>query len=258
MTGTPRASVMMPAYAAEATLRESVESVLAQTVEQVEVIVADDASPLPVAEVLADVRDPRLRIVRRSRNGGSAQARNSALRRARAPVVCQLDADDLWEPDYLAAVLPEFDDPAVGLVYANATILGHPTAHDDYIGDASIHPRYHFPELLEANPIPSPTPAMRASAVRGVGGYAGWLKSVEDWNLYLRLAAAGWRFAYVDRRLARYRWPEPTRGKSYDAGRIERAAIAALLDLALRHPRTPGVWLALRGRVRRYGQGLRR
>ncbi len=251
----PRASVMVPAYAAEATLRESVDSALAQTVEQVEVIVADDASPLPVSDALADVRDPRLRIVRRTRNGGTGQARNSALRLARAPVVCQLDADDLWEPDYLEAVLPAFEDPAVGLVYANTTILGHPTGHEDYIGDPSIHPRDRFPELLDANPIPCPTASMRTTAMRAIGGYSGWLKSVEDWNLYLRLAAAGWRFAYVDRRLARYRWPEPTRGKSYDTRGLEAGAIAALLDLAVRHPRTPGAWPALYARVRGYMDG---
>ncbi len=248
----------MAAYAAEATLREAVDSVLAQTVEQVELIVADDVSPLPAAEVLADVRDPRLRILRRVRNGGTAQARNSALRHARAPVVCQLDADDLWEPEYLEAVLPAFEDPAVGLVYANATILGHPTGHEDYVGDASIHPRDRFPELLDANPIPCPTASMRATAMRDVRGYSGWLKSVEDWNLYLRLAATGWRFAYVDRPLARYRWPEPTRGLSYDTRRLERWVIAALLDVAVRHPRTPGVWSALRARLRGYREGAGR
>lgn len=256
--GAPRASVLVAAYDAEATLPETVASVLAQTVGELELIVADDVSSLPVADVLAGVRDPRLRIVRRTRNGGTAQARNSALRTARAPVVCQLDADDLWEPTYLERVLPAFADPAVGLVYTNATILGHPTGHEDYVGDASIHPRDRFPELVQANPIPCPTATVRATAMRTAGGYSGWLKSVEDWNLYLRLAAAGWRFAYVDERLARYRWPEPARGMSYDTRRLERWVIAALLDAAVRHPRTPGIWPALRARVRGYREGAGR
>ncbi|HEY6781582.1 MAG TPA: glycosyltransferase [Thermoleophilaceae bacterium] len=254
----PRASVLMAAYAAEATLPEAVASVLAQSVERLELIVADDRSPQPVAELLADVRDPRLRIVRRARNGGTARARNSALSVARAPVVCQLDADDRWEPDYLEQVLPAFDDPGIGLAYTNATILGHPTGHEDYVGNASIHPRDRFPELLDANPIPCPTVSVRTTAMRAVGGYSGWLRSVEDWNLYLRLAAAGWRFAYVDRQLAGYRWPEPTRGMSYDTRRLERWVIAALADLALRHPRTPGVWAALRARLRGYREGAGR
>jgi glycosyltransferase involved in cell wall biosynthesis len=238
---TARASVLMPAFNAERTLLQAVESVLAQSVADLELFVVDDASALPVAHVLREVRDPRLRIVRRTRNGGTGRARNSGLFRASAPVVCQLDADDVWEPDYLEAVLPEFDDPAVGLAYANATILGHPLGHDDYIGDPAIHPCDRFPELAQANPVPCPTAAIRTVAARGVGGYARWLFGVEDWHMYMKVAAAGWRFAYVHRRLASYRWPSPDRGISYDTRRLERNVIRALTAIAIRHPRLPGV-----------------
>ncbi len=250
---TPLATVLMPAFNAEDTLLESVESVLAQSVGELELIVADDGSRVPVADVLREVRDPRVRIVRRRLNGGTGRGRNAGLSRALAPVVCQLDADDLWERDYLEAVLPEFEDPAVGLVYANATILGHPFGHEDYIGDTSIHPRDQFPELAEANPVPCPTAAIRTVAARSVGGYATWLPGVEDWHMYMKLAAAGWRFAYVDRRLAKYRWPSPERGISYDTGRLERNVRLALAALAIRHPRLGSVRRQLIGRVRAGG-----
>ena len=239
-TDRPLTTVMMPARDAEATLPEAVSSVLSQTVGDLELIVADDGSRLPVSEVLAGVDDRRLRIVRRARSGGIAAARNSALRRAKSPLVSQLDADDLWEPDYLESVAPAFGDPGVGLVYSNATILGHPTGHQDYIVEASIHPRDRFPELALANPVPCPTATFRTAAVRAVGGYGSWLRGVEDWHLYMKLAAAGWRFAYVNRRLARYRWPEPGRGMSYDTRRLERRVVLAHLRIALRHPRVPG------------------
>ena len=248
--GPPRTSVLMPAFNAEETLLESVESVLAQRLGDLELIVVDDASETPVAEVLAGIGDPRVRVVRRRSNGGIARARNSGLRVARAPCVSQLDADDLWEPDYLDSVLPRFDEPHVGLVYTNATILGHPDGLTDYIADASIHPRDRFPELAEANPAPCPTVTVRAEAMRSVGGYGGWLRAVEDWHLYMRLAAAGWRFDYVDRPLARYRWPRQERGLSFDSSRMERWSRLALADVAVRHPRTPGpkgqLWKRLR------------
>jgi len=240
----------MPAYAAEATVREAAESVLAQTVGDLELIVVDDRSPLPVVEALAGVRDPRLRIVRRARNGGTAAARNTALARARAPVVCQLDADDAWEPRFLEAMLGQLDDPAVALAYCNVTIVGHPDGQTDYVGDPSIHPLDRFPRLAEANPVPCPTATIRTAAARAIGGYAGWLRSVEDWNLYMRLAAAGWRFSYLHEQLARYRWPEPARGMSYDGRRMARWAILGLLDVAARHPRVAGpkreAWRRLR------------
>jgi predicted O-methyltransferase YrrM len=255
----PLTSVMMPAYDAEATIRESVESALAQSEPNLELIVVDDASAVPLTEVLADISDQRLRIIRHRRNRGPAAARNTALAAARAPLVSQLDADDLWEPDYLESVLPELADPAVGLVYTNATILGHPTGHDTYIVDPSPHPIDRFPKLAEQNPVPALTATMRRPAVASVGGYARWLWLAQDYHLYLKLAAAGWRFVYVDRKLARFRWPEPTRGRTYDRRRHERYELAMYAGFAARHPLTPGPRHQVRTRVRReFDRMLRR
>ena len=248
---------MMPAYAAEATVRQAVESVLAQSVGQLELLVVDDASPVPVREALDGIADPRLRIIRRERNGGPGPARNSALRHARAPLVSQLDADDMWEPDYLEHVLPGFADPEVGLVYANAEILGHPTGHDTYIFDPAPHPIDSFPKLAEQNPVPALTATMRTEAVRAVGGYARWLPMAQDYHVYLKLAAAGWRFAYVDRKLARFRWPEPGRGRTYDRRRHELYELRMWAAFALRHPLTPGPKRQVRIRLRREWERLR-
>jgi teichuronic acid biosynthesis glycosyltransferase TuaG len=249
---------MMPAYNSEATLRESVESVLTQTVPELELIVVDNASTLPVRELLADVRDPRLRLVRLPVNLGTAGARNAALRRARAPLVSQLDSDDQWEPDYLEHVLPCFEDPAVGLAYSNTHIIGHPTGHDDYIGDPSVHPMHDFPKIAEQNPIPCPTATIRVDAARAVGGYSVTQWMVEDYLMYLRLARAGWRFAYVHRQLARYRWPSATSGLSGRKRQHELWELAMYARFVARHPLTPGPRRQMRTRVRRELDRLRR
>lgn len=247
----PVTTVMMPAYRAENTIREAVESVLAQSEENLELIVVDDGSPVPVAEVLSDTRDRRLRVLRHGRNKGASAARNTALGAARTPLVSQLDADDLWERDYLQSVLPALDDPAVGLVYANATILGHPTGHDTYIVDPAPHPIDRFPKLAEQNPVPALTATMRRDAVVAVGGYARWLAMAQDYHLYMKLAAAGWRFAYVHRKVARYRWPAPDRGRTYDRRRHELYELRMYAGFVLRHPRTPGPRREVRVRFRR-------
>ena len=116
---------MIPAYRAEDTVRAAVESALAQTLAQLEVIVVDDCSPEPVAGALEGVDDPRLRVIRLPRNRGTGTARNAALRAARSELVSQLDADDLWDPRYLERVRPRFEDPGVGVVYTNARLIGH-------------------------------------------------------------------------------------------------------------------------------------
>jgi glycosyltransferase involved in cell wall biosynthesis len=257
MPARVQTTVLMPAYRAEATIREAVESALAQTIGDLELIVVDDASPVPVREALDGIDDRRLRIVRRERNGGPGAARNTALRLARAPLVSQLDADDAWEPDYLEHVLPRLEDPDVGLVYTNAEILGHPTGHHTYIFDPDPHPIDRFPKLAEQNPVPALTATMRTDAVRAVGGYAAWLPMAQDYHLYLKLARAGWRFSYVDRKLARFRWPEPTRGRTYDRRRHELYELRMWMAFALRHPRTPGPRRQVRVRLGREVERLR-
>ena len=242
---------MMPALDAEATIRGAVESVLAQTVPDLELIVVDNASAVPMREVLADIRDPRLRVVRNRRNLGTPGGRNTALRLARAPLVSQLDSDDRWESDYLESVLPCFDDPSVGLAYTNTHIVGHPTGHDDYLGDPSVHPMYDFPKIAEQNPIPCPTATIRTGAARAVGGYAQWLWMVEDYHLYLKLARAGWRFAYVHRQLAHYRWPSQASGISARKRQHELWELAMYAAFVARHPLTPGPRRQVRTRARR-------
>jgi glycosyltransferase involved in cell wall biosynthesis len=247
----PRTSVIMPAYNAHGTIRASVESALAQTVGELEVIVVDDGSDPPIASVLSSLDDPRLRVLRHPHNRNAPAARNTALAAARSPLVSHLDADDLWEPDYLESVLPCFDDPAVGLAYTNAFLIGHPEGQDTYIADASVHPMDTFPKLAEQNPIPSTTATIRTDAVRAAGGYAEWLPLAEDYYLWMKLAAAGWRFAYVDRRLASYRWPEPTRGLSWQERPRELNLLRMYAAFVLRHPRVPGPRRQVRTRVAR-------
>ena len=233
---SPLTSVLMAAYDPDPVgLAEAVDSVLAQSVGDLELIVVDDGSPTPVADVLAGHRDERLRIVRHRRNRGLSAARNTALERARAPLVSHLDSDDAWEPDYLRHVLPVFENPGIGLAYSNTAIVGHPEGQHVYIFDPAPHPIDRFPKIAEQNPVPLLTATARTQAVRDAGGYARWLRSTQDYHLWCRLAAAGWRFAFVDRQLARYRWPngngslgsDRARGGARRAAHVDRLHAAA-------------------------------
>ena len=233
-------TVTIPAFNAEETLRESVASALAQTVPDLEVLVVDDGSRIPAAEALSGLDDERLRVVRHERNRGLSAARNTALAEVRAPLISQLDADDAWEPGYLEAVLPCFEDSAVGLAYTDARIVYEDGSVGPYLTSHLDHPVDTFPELSRTNPIAALTATMRTEAVRGVGGYASWLWGGQDYHLYLKLAAAGWRFAYVDRPLARYRWPEDTGGMSSNARKVLLSDLKLFTAFKLRHPLLPG------------------
>jgi len=90
-------SVIIPVYNVAGFVRGAVDSALAQTFRDIQVIVVDDGSTDGSAETLADLDDPRLQVIREC-HGGSAAARNAGLRLASGELVAFLDADDRWAP----------------------------------------------------------------------------------------------------------------------------------------------------------------
>jgi glycosyltransferase involved in cell wall biosynthesis len=98
-------SVVIPTLNRPALVTRAVRSALAQTVEDIEVIVVIDGPDEPTRAALAAITDPRLRVVPLPRQGGAPSARNAGVRVARAEWTALLDDDDEWLPDKLAVQL---------------------------------------------------------------------------------------------------------------------------------------------------------
>jgi glycosyltransferase involved in cell wall biosynthesis len=242
----PAVTITTPAYNSEHTLREAVDSALAQTFTDFELLIVDDGSRIPAADVLSGVDDPRIRIVRHQSNRGLGAARTTALREARAPLIAHLDSDDRYEPEFLEALVPCLEDPAVGMAYPQVHVFGD--NEHLYIPDPERHPVDRFPELAHGNPIPGFV-VVRKQAIEDVGGYARFTWGAMDWYLYMCLAAAGWKFAYVDRVLAHYRWSDLSMSRDWDS--VQRSALDVLWRFMLKHPlvrgpHRPAAALALR------------
>src|SRR5262245_52780416 len=94
----PLVSVIMPAFNAERFIQESIESALAQTLADIEVIVADDASIDQTSAIVAKLArgDSRIRLLAAERNSGPAAARNRAIEAASGRYISFLDSDDRW------------------------------------------------------------------------------------------------------------------------------------------------------------------
>lgn len=99
-------SIITPCYNGEKYIAETIESVLAQSYTHWEMIIVDDGSTDGTARIAAGYaqREPRVRLMRQQ-NAGTASARNAALRQAEGRYIALLDADDLWEPEFLARQL---------------------------------------------------------------------------------------------------------------------------------------------------------
>lgn len=176
-------SVVIPAYNAAGHIARAIESVLGQSALPGEIIVVDDGSVDDIADVVLRYH-PRVQLVRRP-NGGPGAARNTGIRACRGTWIALLDADDAWLTDKVAKQLPLLDDPATGLVHARVTIASGVAA-----------PRLTtFDDLWEANRIIASSAMIRRTCLEAVGGFdeAVELIGVEDYNLWLRLAAQGCR-----------------------------------------------------------------
>ncbi len=93
-------SIMMPAYNAEQFLAEAMESVLAQTYSNWELLVVNDGSTDDTAVIAAQFTDPRIQLIHKE-NGGESSARNMALEHSQGAFIAYLDADDAWLPHHL-------------------------------------------------------------------------------------------------------------------------------------------------------------
>ncbi len=197
----PGFSVVVPAYDAEATIADTVGSVLAQTHTDFELIVVDDGSKRPVAEVVESVAggDPRVRVMRQT-NQGPAAARNAGIRSARGRLIALLDSDDMYMPGYLRAVHGAFQaSPAAGLAFTDCWMLeaaSHRIYRDTGLSTYGIEATAMGAEellgaLLAHNFITASTVTVRADALAAAGGYDTSLHGSEDYDLWLRIAAAG-------------------------------------------------------------------
>lgn len=203
MISAPTVSVVVPAYNAAWCIERAVRSVLAQTYRDFELIVVDDGSSDNTARVLSPFA-AALRVVAKQ-NGGLSSARNAGVRAARGDLVAFLDADDWWEPTKLArqaalmAARPDlaFCSTAARLVAPDGTPLGEWPC-----GCATTHPTLDALFLCNGTIAGSGSAVMaRADALARAGPFDERLRSLEDVDMWMRLAVVG-GYACVDTPLA--------------------------------------------------------
>ena len=180
-------SVVMSVYNGAPWVGAAVESLLVQTLTELEVIVIDDGSTDATPDVLASLRDPRLVVVRRE-HSGLTRALNQACALATAPLLARLDADDIAVPDRFALQRAYLDaHPDVGLLGTGArevdltgrevAVVRPPT------DDAAIRRG-----LIRANPFVHSSVMMRRAALDRAGGYDESIPVAQDYDLWMRLS----------------------------------------------------------------------
>jgi len=188
---SPEVSVIIPAYNIAQFIKETVESVLAQTFGNYEVIIVNDGSP-DTAELEKALRPYREKInYVKQENRGAGAARNAGLRLARGRYVAFLDGDDAWYPVFLEKQLELINsDGGYDLVYANALLDGDsPWAGKTYMDRDPSTGAATFEALIaeRCSPITSGVLA-RLQPILDVGLFDESLRNSQDFDLWVRLA----------------------------------------------------------------------
>jgi glycosyltransferase involved in cell wall biosynthesis len=194
----PRVSVVIPAYNSADRVKEAIESVLAQSYSNFEIIVVDDGSTDNTERTLRYFGE-QIRYFKQQ-NQGVSSARNAGIRNSRGEYVAFLDSDDIWASDKLAGQVPVLDgDPEVGLVYCDWSVMsGETVLRASYHKNLRPASGYVFNELIQRGFVLTSGVVVRRSCLEDVGCFDTTLTIAQDYDLWLRISYC-WKIQLVDK-----------------------------------------------------------
>ena len=256
-----RVSVLSLTYQHAAFIGDCIRSVLAQTVQDWEMVIVDDGSDDGTADIAESFHDARIVVLRRQHEGvaGLGRAYAAALARAKSPFVAILEGDDTWPATKLEDQLPLFNDPAVVLAYGSARLMDERgcvyarywhtprgrVARNDPIGSI-------LPALVSVDFIVGATAMVRRCALERIGGFVqpSGVPYV-DHPTWLRLATIG-TFARSSRDLGHWRrYPRQVTTRSWFDTAPDRASYLQAIEAEAYDVVTSDVLAALAASIRR-------
>lgn len=221
ITETPKVSIVIPAYNIALFVAETLNSVLAQTYKNYEIILLNDGSP--DTEEFESVLEPYFDeiIYAKQKNLGASLARNAAICIARGELIAFLDGDDIWFPRYLESQIAFLEKNGLELVYCDALLFGEPLFDGDKFSKSSPSHGKVTPESLintKCNIITSGT-VLKKKLLSKSNLFDKALKFMQDFDLWFRLAKTGAKIGYQRDVLLKYR----VRTDSLSGTNVERA-----------------------------------
>ena len=206
MTAPPRFSVVIPLYNKAPYIRRAVDSVLAQTLEDFELVVVDDGSTDGSGELVRSYTDPRIRCIWQS-NAGECAARNRGIELARSEWISYLDADDEYLPEFLAEIdAVRHQYPSVAVIFTNHTVISEVGAREAWRAEGLTGPQvvndYFRFCLMRGSGMSSSSTATTREIIRRVGGFPTGITLAGDLDTWARLAWAAGEVGAIPKRLA--------------------------------------------------------
>lgn len=210
----PSVSIIVPAYNREGLITATLDSVLHQAYDPLELIVVDDGSKDRTAEIatmwMAQHPEMNGRVICLSRNQGKSEAVNTGIAVAGGEYLAILDSDDLLEPGAIGQQVHFLDGhPSCGMVFARARLLyengvsdrieggGLSGESDDYVRDAGSL-------VTHVNPVVASSVLLRRSVVSRIGGLDQTWRIIHDWDYWIRVSRVS-KIGFLNVPLVQYR-----------------------------------------------------
>ncbi len=235
MRKEPLVSVIIPCYNGERFIRGAIESVIAQSYGNWELIVVNDASTDASGGIVREyTRDNRIRLIENERNTGIPGTKNRGVLASRGEYIAFLDQDDLWMTEKLALQIEAFEgNEGIGVVCTGMIFT------DEDLNQVNIFPGFDDSDQrgmlknLYIAPINSSSIMMiRRDCMAAGGPFDESLKGWDDYELLMRLAT-GWRVAYVKKPLVKKRLHRSSAQRSSDVIEETERVFEKILEL---HP----------------------
>jgi len=234
MSKPPTVSVCIPTYKRSAFLKNSIASVLAQTFQDFELIVADNASTDDTSAVVNSFHDDRIRYIRHSRNIGVINNFNHCLEQAKGAYVTLFHDDDVMLPDNLRLKARALDEhPRAGFVYTpchTMDVYGNDRGFNPYFGKIKQHDaleRGHdfvTRNLETGHDVPAPSVMIRKECYARLGGFSERLPYSGAYEYWMRIALH-YDVMYLAMPLIKYRMHS-----AWGTGRFTTMVNGALAD----------------------------
>lgn len=184
----PKVSVIIPTYNRADVITGTIQSVLGQTIRDLEVIVVNDGSPDTTQQVVEAIDDPRVRYFRKD-NGGPADARNFGLAKAGGEFIAFLDHDDYWAPAFLEVMTRKLNEkPDFGLIYCPITEVYPDGQQKKSYGPKECKSGWITVDLFKRGVVWTSASVMRRDVLAGFAYDKTLKRSYEDGDFFLRLS----------------------------------------------------------------------
>jgi glycosyltransferase involved in cell wall biosynthesis len=183
----PLVTVVIPTYNRSSMVREAVQNVLSQTLEDFELIVVDDGSKDDTASVIRAITDPRIKYLYKE-NGGLSTARNLGWDNASGDYLCFLDDDDIWPENFLEVVVKNLQENIeYGAAYSVRTLL-YPDGKQVQSGRTKYsRSGWITADLFKKDFLQSSALCFRRKAIEGFR-FDPMLLNAQDVDMWLRLS----------------------------------------------------------------------